>query len=152
MKSNEKVRKYLDDKHMTQREMARRIGVTDSTFGKFLAGSQLLRAPYFCRLAKEMRISVEELIGEDDPPQKKQVSPPQRKNDKNTLGNKINENMLSLGLTQVQLAKKTGVVDTTISRWINGDVPKSLILIYRLSKIFGCTIDDLVSGCVEFMQ
>lgn len=65
MKANEKVRKWLDDNELTQREMAHKIGVTDVTFSRFISGNRVLKAPYLVKIAKEMGITVEELVEDD---------------------------------------------------------------------------------------
>jgi transcriptional regulator with XRE-family HTH domain len=58
----------------------------------------------------------------------------------------IKEQRLRLGLSQMQLAEKMDVKQSTVAMWENGkSLPRTEILI-KLADLFGCTIDELVRG------
>ena len=51
-----------------------------------------------------------------------------------------------MGLTQKELADKLKVDRSTVTKWELGQsFPKTKVLI-ELSKIFGCTVDELLKG------
>ena len=50
------------------------------------------------------------------------------------------------GLTQEQLGEKLGVTNKTISRWENGNYMPDVEMLSLLSKEFGVSIHELISG------
>ena len=50
------------------------------------------------------------------------------------------------GLTQEQLGEKVGVTNKTISRWENGNYMPDVEMLSLLSKEFGVSINELISG------
>ena len=50
------------------------------------------------------------------------------------------------GLTQEQLGEKLGVTNKTISRWENGNYMPDVEMLILLSKEFGVSINELISG------
>ena len=50
------------------------------------------------------------------------------------------------GMTQEQLGEKLGVTNKTISRWENGNYMPDVEMLSLLSKEFGVSINELVSG------
>ena len=50
------------------------------------------------------------------------------------------------GLTQEQLGEKLGVTNKTISRWENGKYTPDVEMLTLLSKEFGVSINELISG------
>ena len=50
------------------------------------------------------------------------------------------------GLTQEQLGEKLGVTNKTISRWENGNYTPDVEMLALLSKEFGVSINELISG------
>ena len=50
------------------------------------------------------------------------------------------------GLTQEQLGEKLGVTNKTISRWENGNYTPDVEMLTLLSKEFGVSINELISG------
>lgn len=49
------------------------------------------------------------------------------------------------GMTQAQLAKKLGVRPNTVWKWENDISNPSLNTIQEVTKIFNCTIDELIN-------
>ena len=58
--------------------------------------------------------------------------------------NNLKQYRLKLGLNQEELAKKVGIVRTTINKYETGFMPMSLKTAEKLSKFFGCTADELI--------
>lgn len=50
------------------------------------------------------------------------------------------------GLTQEQLGEKLGVTNKTVSRWENGNYMPDVEMLLLLSKEFGISINELISG------
>lgn len=62
---------------------------------------------------------------------------------------KIKELRISRGLTQNDIAIELGLSQSTVAMWENGkNVPSSSVL-PKLSKILGCTIDELFDDTDE---
>ena len=64
------------------------------------------------------------------------------------LGNNIDKRLREIGMTQYRLAKKLGINQGTLSKWMNGRDPKAS-MIYRISKILGVTMEELMEGTDE---
>lgn len=65
------------------------------------------------------------------------------------LGKNICYQLKKNNLTQKYLAWKLGVTESTLSRWCHGKQIPSLSVVYAMSKIFGCTMDELMEGTDE---
>ncbi len=66
--------------------------------------------------------------------------------DPKILGNSIAELRRRLGFTQAELAEKLNISDKTISRWENGLGFPEITQFPALAKIFGVTVDYLMTG------
>ncbi len=64
------------------------------------------------------------------------------------LSENIRMNRKKLDLTQEQLAERLGVSFQSVSRWENGTTVPDLELIVQMTRIFGCTVDELL-GCAQ---
>ena len=60
------------------------------------------------------------------------------------LGQNINKIRISLGWSQVELARKLGVAKQTVSNWENENIQPSIEMLVRLSKLFGVSTDYLL--------
>ena len=61
----------------------------------------------------------------------------------NFFNNRIIELMEEKGLSQRELANKTGIKQANISRWEAGLVVPNIIDIWTLAEFFDCSIDYL---------
>lgn len=52
-------------------------------------------------------------------------------------------------LNQKQLAKKLDVNQGTVSRWENGETKPSKKYIKKMTRIFGCTADELMGDAMD---
>ena len=50
------------------------------------------------------------------------------------------------GYTQSAFAKEVGVAQCTVSQWERGCIVPSFDKLILMTKIFNCTLDDLVKG------
>lgn len=68
----------------------------------------------------------------------------QQQQKEKTIGQRIKEKRISLGLKQDELAKKLGVLQITVSKWeLDENIPTTLTLMC-LADIFDCTTDELL--------
>ena len=62
------------------------------------------------------------------------------------LGNNIVNRLQEIGMSQRRLAKLIGVTESALSRWVNGQREPRASMLYKISKILGVTMDDLMKG------
>ena len=60
------------------------------------------------------------------------------------LGQRICELRTDLGWSQVELAKRLGVVKQTVSNWENENIQPSIEMLIRLAKLFNVTTDYML--------
>ena len=61
-----------------------------------------------------------------------------------TVGQAIKEQRMLQGLTQVELAQKTGIPQSTISAWERGTNIPSILDCIKLADFYGIPLDELV--------
>lgn len=66
--------------------------------------------------------------------------------DKTAIGRNINKKMLAHGMTMRGLADSIGVTSATVCRWINGTRDPKAYAVYRMARVFGCTMEELMEG------
>lgn len=62
--------------------------------------------------------------------------------------NRIKELRLAKGFRQIDLAKKLGVLQSTISHWENGKVEPDMESLLKIAGLFDTTIDCVVGGAI----
>lgn len=62
----------------------------------------------------------------------------------NELGNRLNDLLVSHGMTQRELAKEVGISNVTISRIVKGQKNVTLNVLIAIADFFDITIDWLV--------
>lgn len=60
----------------------------------------------------------------------------------------IKERREALDFTQMQVAKAVGIDQGSISTYENGKVKPKYEIASRLADLFGCTIREIMDGCV----
>ena len=66
-----------------------------------------------------------------------------------TVGQAIKEQRMLQGLTQVELAQKTGIPQSTISAWERGTNIPSILDCIKLADFYGISLDELVGREVK---
>ncbi len=61
-------------------------------------------------------------------------------------GNTIKELREKKGLTQSELAKKLGITDKAVSKWETGKGLPDITLLEPISRVFGVSVAELISG------
>lgn len=60
---NEKIRKLLDEKSITQVELAQAVGVSQAFISGIVKGYKMPSVPLLKRIADYLKVSVDEIIG-----------------------------------------------------------------------------------------
>ena len=60
------------------------------------------------------------------------------------LGKNVRYQLEKNNLTQKYLALKLGVTESAVSRWCRGEREPRASIVYAMSRIFGCTMDELM--------
>lgn len=65
MKINERIRMLMEEKHLTQKELAIKSGITEAAMSKYLSGERTPRIDIVVNLANALGVTTDELIGND---------------------------------------------------------------------------------------
>lgn len=68
MRIGDKIKVLLDRRGMTQRELAKRIGITEASMSRYACNARIPKGPLIAAMAKELRVSTDELLGLADDP------------------------------------------------------------------------------------
>lgn len=63
MTLGERIAKRLDELHITQRELAMMVGVTDISMSRYVRGERTPNAPIIANIAKALRVTTDWLLG-----------------------------------------------------------------------------------------
>ncbi|MDO4649391.1 MAG: helix-turn-helix transcriptional regulator [Eubacteriales bacterium] len=63
------IEKYLDAKGMTQRELAEKVGTTETSISRYVSGERIPKAPMCIKIAKALDTDVEMLFADEPEPQ-----------------------------------------------------------------------------------
>lgn len=58
-----RIIELLDEKHMTQRELAARCGITEVSISRFVTGKRIPRAASILAISKELGVTTDYLLG-----------------------------------------------------------------------------------------
>lgn len=64
-----------------------------------------------------------------------------------TLGSNIKFWLEVRGISQRELAERIDITEVSISRYVAGQRAPSSLTLCKISKVLGCTMEDLLSGC-----
>lgn len=66
--------------------------------------------------------------------------------DKYTISRNIESRLEELGMKQIELARRTGITQQSISAYMTGKVQPSLMTLIRIANALDVTLDWLVRG------
>ncbi len=72
--------------------------------------------------------------------------------EKEILANNLSKYRKNAGLSQLELAKKLNYSNKNISKWENGETMPNAFVLSKIAKIYGVTIEDLLSGSAENVE
>lgn len=65
---------------------------------------------------------------------------------KMAVSKNISEQMSRSDLDWLQLADRLNIPLCTMKKWLNGDRIPTAYAVYRMAKVFGCTMEDIMEG------
>lgn len=65
------------------------------------------------------------------------------------IGNNISYYRKANGLTQSSLAEKLNYSDKAVSKWERGESVPDIYVIYKMSEIFSCSVNDIIGQSTE---
>lgn len=131
-------------KKMTQKELATKIGKTESSIRKYEKGFCDIPNSVIEAIAKSLDVSVFEITNGIYPSEPKNVA------EYLNMGEKIHQLRKQAGLTQKELAEKVGVSDTAIMRYEkNQRIPRKETL-NKLAAVLNTTPSDLMGFMDEW--
>lgn len=63
-----------------------------------------------------------------------------------SIGQRVVECRKEKGMTQIELVRQTGLSDQTITNLEKGHSPPNLTTVLKVAKVFGVTLDWLITG------
>lgn len=58
----------------------------------------------------------------------------------------LKKKMTEKGITQLVIAQKTGASKSIVSRWVDGSRMPQVMNLYRMSRLFECSMDSFFDG------
>ena len=65
------------------------------------------------------------------------------------IGDNIDRYLKRAGMTQRMLAAYADITEVSISRYISGDRAPRATVLYKISKVLNCTMEDLMYGVFD---
>jgi len=62
------------------------------------------------------------------------------------VGRNIRRRLTDIGMSQHDLAKKVGLTEVTISRYVTGQRQPTAYALYRMARVLGVTMEQLMQG------
>lgn len=136
-----RLKDIREDNDINQEQMAKVLGVNRSTYSLWELGINIIPLKELCLFSKYFNLSIDYVLGLTNKRTKVIIS---KNIDFNLLGTNIKFLRNKENLSQVQLAKIIGVTQACITRYEKGIICISTSNVYKLSKKFNVSINDLV--------
>ena len=65
MEIKERIKMLMEERHLTQKELANLSGITEASMSKYLSGERTPRVDVIVNLANALHVTTDELIGHD---------------------------------------------------------------------------------------
>lgn len=65
MEFNERIRMLLEEQHLSQKDLAKKAGITEASMSKYLSGERTPRIDVVVNLANALGVTADELIGNE---------------------------------------------------------------------------------------
>lgn len=135
-----RIKKMREEKELTQKEVAKLLGVTQQTYSIWENGSKFIPLKHLNTLANYYNVSMDYLT---ELTQTKKQPLYTKKLDKITIGKKIQKFRHQNNITQNQLANDLNTTHSVISAYENG---KTLILtafLFQICKQWHISMDEM---------
>ena len=134
----ERLKELLFDKNITNKQLAKDLGVSLWTVQRWQSREVEIRLSYLFALAKYLRCSLDFLVGlsnNDSKPAHKEKLP--------KFSTRIREIMKTKNISTYTLRKNLDIGNRYFQTWDRGSDPK-LSTLLELANYFNCSLDDLV--------
>ena len=138
MTFGEKIKMAREQKGMTQKVLARKIGRGENTIRHYEKETTEPNITVLCDVAKELGVSLSYLAGWTDKPDLVINEQP------GTMGKRIRRARMMKGLRGEDLAYQAGISETNVYAVENGISHPSLLVATCISKVLGMTLEQLV--------
>lgn len=128
---------------MTQTEVADKICVERSTYGKYETGQAHPPIPTLQKLASLFSVSIDELIAEDDD------SPDSALQNAMDIPNNIRSLRTERGILQADLAKALGISQAALSGYESGKFQADISTYIQIADYFDVTLDYLLNNRIS---
>lgn len=131
-----RLREVMEEKGLTQMQLAASIGVAQSRVSEWRAGKAMPQRRVAELLADQLQVNLEWLLAGTGSPTTPVVVCI-------SVANRLRQLMRERGLTQNQIAQAAGVTQPAVSGWLNGSEPTATALL-RLTDHLGIHPRDLI--------
>ena len=128
MKIGQNIKKYRKKKGLTQKQLAEKIGTTDSAITRYESNSREPSIETITKIAEALGIPVSKLIEDDIL----------------TLGQNIKKYRKQKGLTQSELAEMIDLKSITIRKYESDDREPSIETITKIAEALGVPVSKLI--------
>ena len=137
---SERVHEFIILKGLTPKTLAKEIGVTHATILNVLQCRHVPSTKLFYKLLAYFQCPADYLLGlTDDYPENIQYQPPVEQ-----FGERFAYLLKTTGISQYTLTKNHGISGNLIFRWLNNQTLPSIDNFFKLSRIFGCSVDFIL--------
>lgn len=124
----------LEERRMTQKELARRAGVTEAAVSRYLTGERAPQAATVAALARALDCSTDDLLGAPKSgPEKARMR----------FARNLTAAMAAHGMSVGGLAEAAGLSQAAVSRYVNGRRAPKTDAAAAVAKALGTTVDAL---------
>lgn len=143
-----RIKDIREDHDITQMEMAKILNIKRSTYSMWEVGLSIMPLDKLCEFAKFFNYSIDYVLGLSNNRNINSI----RNFDYLQLGKNIKFLREKINLSQNDLAKNINVTQACIVRWEKGVTKISLSNLYKLSKLFTVTLNELCSSHEDIFQ
>lgn len=135
-------------KDLTQREVAKILNVSKSTYARWETGEQIISLIHLNDFCKYFKVSFDYILNIDEV-NKFAIYDYEKEIDKIKIGNNLKILRNHYKLTQKDLAELLNTSQSTICAYENGQTLVLTIFIYSVAKQFNVSVDKLCSRVKE---
>lgn len=139
------LKNIREDNDLSQQEIAKILNVSRSTYSLWELGINIIPLSNLYKIANYFDTSIDYLLGK----RRKKNTRSNNHLDLVLLGYNIKKCRIENNISQENLATLLNVSQPCIARYEKGLIEISTINIYKLSKIFNISIDDLIDKTLE---
>lgn len=135
-----KLRDIREDNDLNQQEMADILGIKRSRYSLWELGINIIPVNYLCNFADYFNYSIDYVLGITN---KKKDSDLIKGIDFKILGENLKSLRIKNNLSQENMAKLLGLTQACIARYEKGSIVISTSNLYKVSKIFKISLNEL---------